>query len=215
MSSEWPRPYTYAELEAIAKSAARDTLHPIATAKLQEAVEAYQWAKGADEDRWLGSERRSANKRRRKELQSIIQLCEEDSVDEVSLALNELDGPTSQCLKATDLSNLQDVKNTAERALRNFAVSGPDRKRARRQFIRSLFCIFAIVTGENPARRVKVRNYLPHDEQEYGPTLDFVRAALEPFKDTRGCEADLKWCLRDLRERRAKTARKREFNSPK
>jgi hypothetical protein len=57
-----PRPYTAAELEAIAKSIGRDGLRPLAIGKLQEAVIAYQWAKAADEDIWHqhGGKHRSA-----------------------------------------------------------------------------------------------------------------------------------------------------------
>jgi hypothetical protein len=195
MPSEYPHIYTPAELEAIARSVGRDKLTPLAGGKLQEAVVAYQWASLTE--RWdslveeEGVTPRSTNKRRREQLQNIIRLCEEGVSDEVGFALNELDGPTSQSLGPLEQSNLQDVKSAAERALRTIKVRGPDRKRARRQFIRRLCCTFALATGKRPGRRVHA--------QEYGPLRDFVRAALEPFNATMGCEADIKAALRSLK----------------
>src|SRR5262245_24783429 len=96
----FPRPYTAAELEAIAKSIGCDGLRPLAIGRLQEAVIAYQWAKAADEDIWHqhGGRHRSANKRRRQELQNIVRLCEKNALNEVAIALNELDGPTSRSI---------------------------------------------------------------------------------------------------------------------
>ena len=49
MPSEWPRRYTRAELEAIAKSIGQSNLHPRTVDKLQEAVQAYQWGSLEDD----------------------------------------------------------------------------------------------------------------------------------------------------------------------
>jgi hypothetical protein len=70
MSDEWPRRYTSAELEAIAKSIGQSKLKPFALDKLQEAAEAYQWGRLVD-DRISPS---STNKGRRKSLKHIIAL---------------------------------------------------------------------------------------------------------------------------------------------
>ena len=67
-------------------------------------------------------------------------------------------------------------------------TSGPDPKRARRQYIGDLVCIYSRATGKRPGRWV-------HDI-EGGEFRDFVIAALEPFKATQGCEADIKVALR-------------------
>ena len=55
-------------------------------------------------------------------------------------------------------------------------------------FVRDLIPIFEDLTGQPAGRRVL--------DQEYGPFLDFVRAALQPFKATQGCEADIREALR-------------------
>jgi len=53
MPTEWPRQYTSAEIEAIARSIAREKPRPLAVDMLQEAVESYQRASAADQDDWL------------------------------------------------------------------------------------------------------------------------------------------------------------------
>jgi len=71
---EWPRRYTDAELEAIARSIGQSNLDTLAIDRLQEAVEAYQWGSLVD-DRISPS---STNKGRRKSLKHIIALCEQE-----------------------------------------------------------------------------------------------------------------------------------------
>jgi hypothetical protein len=75
----------------------------------------------------------------------------------------------------------------AESALAKIPTRGPDPKRARRQFIGDLACIFRRVAGRRPGRSVF--------DQEQGGFLQFVKAALEPFKATQGCKADIKFVL--------------------
>jgi hypothetical protein len=186
MSSVWPRRYTPAELEAIAKSIGRSNLPARAVDKLQEAVKAYQWGCSVDYGKW-GSP--STNKDRRKSLKNIITLCEQEApAEEIEIALNELDVVASQLFGAVDSTDPRNVQIAARAALKEIRTSGPDPKRARRQYIGDLVCIYSLATGKRPGRWV-------HDI-EGGEFRDFVRAALEPFKATQGCEGDIKVALK-------------------
>jgi hypothetical protein len=184
-SHEWPRRYTPAELEAIAKSIGQSNLSSVIVDKLQEAVEAYQRGRLVD-DRIFPS---STNKGRRKSLQHIIALCEQEaSGEDIVIACNELDVIASQLLGAVDPTDRKSVRSAAIAALKDIKTKGPDPKRARLQFIVDLCCIYSRWTGKRPGRSV-------HD-RETGEFRDFVVAALEPFKATQGCEADIKVALR-------------------
>jgi len=170
-------------------------------------VEAYQWASATDQDAFVerGPKHRSVNKRRREQLKNIISLCDQGEPEEVKLALEELDGATSQNLgdpgpdglRRIHVTDLLAVKIAAERALEKIPMSGPDPQRAKQQFIMELACIFRLVTGECPGRRVKT--YDPSAGEEYGPFRDFVWAALEPFGATNGCHVDIKVALNRLK----------------
>lgn len=185
MPSEWPRRYTRAELEAIAKSIGQSNLHPRTVDKLQEAVQAYQWG-SLEDDRVFPF---STNKGRGKSLKNIMTLCEQEApAEEIEIALNELDVVASQLLGAVDPIDRRSVQSAARAALKKIRTSGPDPKRARRQYIGDLVCIYSRATGKRPGRWV-------HDI-EGGEFRDFVIAALEPFKATQGCEADIKVALR-------------------
>ena len=182
---EWPRRYTAAELEAIANSIGERNLHALAVGKVQEAVEAYQWG-NLEDARIFPS---STNKGRRKTLKHIIDLCEQEAPsEEIELEMNELDALASQLLGAVDPTDRRKVKSAAEVALRRFPERGPDPKRAQLNFVGDLICIYSCATGKRPGRWV-------HDG-EGGEFRDFVRAALEPFKATQGCEADMKVALK-------------------
>jgi hypothetical protein len=181
---ELPRRYTPDELEAIAKAAGVEKCGPVALEKLQRAAEAYQWGTTADEA--MGKEKgkailaSSTNKGRRQQLEHIIKLCKQ-----IEIALNELDGPTSHLLGPVD--NTERLQFAAVAALKKIPSRGPNPRRARRQFISELACIFCRLTGKAPGRSV-------HDG-EGGLFFEFVQAALEPFKATTGCEADIKAVL--------------------
>jgi hypothetical protein len=191
MSSEWPRRYTHAELEVLAKSIGQTNLDELAVDRLQEAVEAYQWGSLVD-DRIFSS---STNKGRRKSLKHIIALCEQElTAEEIELEVNGLDAIASQLLGSVDPTDRQKVKSAAERALRRIPKQGPDPKRARLHFVEDLICIYSRVTGKRPVRVVDKVG-------EYGEFHDFVKAALEPFKATRGCESDIKAALHRKRSK--------------
>jgi hypothetical protein len=184
MSNEWPRCYTHVEFEAIAKSIGQGNLHVRTVDKLQEAVAAYQWGSLVD-DRSFPS---STNKGRRKSLKHIIALCEQKAPsEEIELELNGLDALASQFLGTVDPTDRRRVKSAVEGALKRIPKQGPDPKRARLHFIEDLICIYSRATGKRPGRSV-------HDG-EGGEFRHFVRAALEPFKATQGCEADIKVAL--------------------
>lgn len=183
---EWPRLYTSAELEALAKSLGCKELGRVTVYKLQKAVEAFQWACFFDDGYFPSNTKLS----RRQRLMNIISLCQQEApAEEIEVVLNELDGHTSQLLGPVNSTDLQAVHNAAEVALKKIPSSGPDRKRAARQFIEELARIYHRVTGEFPGRRVHIRDYAPEHvtdndlpDQEYGPFRDLVKAALMPFE---------------------------------
>ena len=188
---EWPHRYTDAELEAIARSTDQSNLDSLTVDMLQEAVESYQWGSLVD-DHTVPS---STNKGRRKSLKHIIALCEQEvTSEEIELEMNGLDAIASQLLGAVDPTDPQEIKSAAEGALKRIPKQGPDPKRARLHFIENLICIYSRATGKRPVRVVDKVG-------EYGEFHDFVRAALEPFKATRGCEADIKAALHQKRSK--------------
>jgi len=191
MFNEWPRRYTHAELEAIAKSVGQSNLDALAVDRLQESVEAYQWGSLVD-DRIFPF---STNKGRQKSLRHIIALCEQEvPLEEIKLELNGLDTIALGLLGSFDPSNRGKIKSAAEGALKRIPKQGPDPKRARLNFIEDLICIYSRVTGKRPVRVVDKVG-------EYGEFHDFVKAALEPFKATQGCEADIKVALHRKRSK--------------
>ena len=132
---QWPRRYTTAELEAIANAAGvRD---PVALEELQQAADAYQWARSADP----GGEFFLSNEQRRSRLINILKLLRaQASAAEIEKAVNELDAITFQFLGQARADNPRRLKLAAKRALR-FRPRG--RKRARLQFIGDLAPIYA------------------------------------------------------------------------
>jgi hypothetical protein len=192
--SQFPAPYTPAELETIAKAAGVEKCGPVALEKLQRAAEAFQWGRSADHWSGLVDEKdeslsfSATNKGRRAQINDILKLCAQGaSTEEIETALNKLDAIGSQLLGPVAADDPRRLQKAARRALTKIPRSGPDPKRARRQFIDDLKRIFAYATGRRPGRRV-------HDGEE-GPFTAFVKAALEPFKATQGCEADIKAVL--------------------
>jgi hypothetical protein len=166
---EWPRRYTPVEINAIAVSLGRKKICEVAVEDLQEAVEGYQWAT-ASEDK--GTFPDSTNKGRRRQLIHIIRLCAKGAaVDEIQGALNGLDAPTSQRLGPIDASDLKRVARAARRVVEGIPKSGPDPKRARRQFIRELASIYYRLTGDRPGRWVL--------DQESDPFRAFVTACAQ------------------------------------
>ena len=133
-----------------------------------------------------------SNKEIRRQLEFIAKLCEKGtSVEEIEAALSEIDGLTLQKLGPIRADGPRQLQRAANRVLRAIPRSGPDPKRARRQFIGDLIRSFdcARGTGGQSGRRVDKAG------QEYGPLREFVRAALEPFHAWQGCEADIKVAL--------------------
>src|SRR6185369_4338770 len=123
MSDVWPRGYTHDELEAIAKSIGQSKLDALVVERLQDAAEAYQWGSSVD-DRIFSS---STNKGRRKSLEHIIALCEQETPpEEIEIEVNGLDAIASQLLGAVDPTDRQKVKSAAEGALKRIPKQGPD-----------------------------------------------------------------------------------------
>jgi hypothetical protein len=193
MPSEFPRLYTSAELKVIAHSVCPFELTSSHVESLQEAFQKYQWARLSDEREVLAFFASSTNKGRRGQLKHIIELCKRETrQEEIEQALSELDAIASQSLGPVDVTDRRQLRCAAESALRKIPTRGPNPKRARRQYIADLHPIFVSVTGQRPGRRF-------HDK-EYGPFLDFVKAALDPFKAAQGCEADIKVVLKGLND---------------
>jgi hypothetical protein len=191
---EWRR-YMPAELEMIAKAAGVEKFGPIAVEKLQHAVEAYQWACEADR----GGVFFSSYREQRGRLNEILKLCAPSAPEEkIRKSLNGLDGPTSQRLGPVGTHDRQRLARAVRRAIQEIPDSGPDPKRARRQFVADLYRIYYRVTRTRPGRTV-------HDG-ESGRFRDFVKAALDPFKQTMGCAADITAVLRRLK--RAQSSKK-------
>jgi hypothetical protein len=187
--NEKPRRYSPVELDAIAKAAGVNTFGPDVVEDLQQSVESFQWAREGDP----GGMFFRSNKEIRSQLEFIAKLCEKGaSVEEIEAALSELDGPTLQKLGPISADDPQQIQSAVNRVLGAIPRSGPDPKRARRQFIGDLIRIFdcARGTGGQSGRRVDKSG------QEHGPLREFVRAALEPFHAWQGCEADIKVALR-------------------
>ena len=191
--NESPRRYTpteiaiiQASLRAAKKASTRKKtskgITPLNIEELQEAVEAYQWACSADK----GGMFFRSNKERRRQLNRILELCaQKTSNEEVKQELDELDAITSQLLAGAAAHDRQALQCAVQFALTKIPSSGPDRSRARRQFIGALISIYESVTGCPATRRYR------YHRREYGPFLDFVRAALAPFKADTSCEADI------------------------
>jgi hypothetical protein len=193
MSSEFPRSYTPAELEAIAQSVFPFDLAFSHIERLQRAVEEYQWATQEHNREFLALHPSGTNRGRRKLLKRIIELCDvQASSEEIEAELKKLDARTSQSL---DVADRQQLRRPAESALRKIPTRGPDPRRARRQYVGDLACIYVSVTGRRPGRRFHKKEY-----GEYGPFLEFVKAALNPFKAAQGCEADIKAVLKRLKD---------------
>jgi hypothetical protein len=198
---ESPRRYTPAELEAIAKAAGVEKCGPISLEKLQRAAEAYQWASLVDDkDKRLSLS--ATNKSRREQLNHILKLAAQGaSAEEINL--DGLDAIGTQLLLSSPIpqGDPRRLGRAARRALSKLSRSGPDPKRARRQFIGDLARIYTRVTRRPPGRGVHEEEVSPFltTLRDYGPFPASVKAALEPFKATKGCEADIKAVLHQLK----------------
>jgi hypothetical protein len=206
MPSEWPRRYTPDELDAIAASIAPHKIDARNIERLQEAVEAFQWASLGEDKNSPKQFLSSTNKGRRVQLALIIELCERRAPEsEIEIILNGLDVIASQLLGPVGKIDHLKLKKTAELALAKIPKRGPNPKRAPRQFIGDLAKIFLRITRRLPGRSVS--------DQEQGDFLKFVEAALEPFKDTQWSEADIKEALKLMKRRKPRrkrpTARKK------
>jgi hypothetical protein len=192
--SEWPRRYTPSEIDLIARSLGLRQLDPRNFERLQRAVEAYQWGR-LEDDKIFPS---STKKGRRERLKQIVKLCERQTppVKRTEVLYRALDFVASQLLGPVNPRDHLTLKSAAERALMQIPTSGPDPSRARRQFVRHLACIFLRVTRKRPGRSV-----FP-DSREGGHFDAFVKATLEPFKASQGCEKDIKIVLAAAKKRK-------------
>src|SRR5262245_53148335 len=123
MPSQWPRPYSQDELGAIARSIGLEKLSDIVVESLQEAVERFQWGSLVD-DRVFPY---STNKGRREQLKKLNELCIQGvPTEDISAAINELDGIASQLLGCINRADPSSVKAATEAALSKIPASGPD-----------------------------------------------------------------------------------------
>lgn len=140
------------------------------------------------------------NKGRSKLLEFIIKLCDEGAPSsEIENACNRLSRWGPQIFGSIDKTDPEKLKAAAELVLAELPKRGPTPKQARRRFIRNLYEIFFRTTRRIPGRSV-------HDGEK-GDFLRFVRAALEPFKATQGCEADIKAVLREMKKQNASSTK--------
>jgi hypothetical protein len=196
---QWPRCYTPNELKKIANSIDLEKLSPNIVERLQQAVEGFQWGSVVDDKIYPSS----TNKGRRKQLKKLVDLCVQCApTEDISAVLSKLDAIASQLLGPINRTDPTSIKVAAETALSKIPASGPDPKRARLQYIQELTHIYRSATGKHPGRRVRMTEYEEpkegenNQDREYGPFLDFVRAALEPFGAEKGCEADIKTAIK-------------------
>ena len=198
---EWPRHYTAAELEALAKALGLKTFTASIIEQLQMEVDRFQWATRADAQ--------ISYKRQRDILNRIIELfvCHAPD-DAIWSALDELDGPTSQRLGPIPTAGPWPLDTIDRKALarktravrEKLQPCGPNPERARRQFIRGLLPIYRRARRGYPGRRIKAPS------KPYGPLYDFVTAAIypfDPFKATMGCDDDIGAVLRRRKNARA------------
>jgi hypothetical protein len=202
--SKWPRGYSRAELKILKPhfKAVGVEFSPAIVEQLQTAVHGLQWAMSADPG---GIFFRSKEEKRYR-LNRILKLhAAQRPPEKIELALRGLDGPTSQRLGRVRAGHPR-LPTAIRRVLRKIPTRGLDRKRARRQFFGDLY---DIVKGRRLGRRVRQQEYggLGHKfQKDYGPLLDLMKAAVEPFNGTKGCEADIKAVL----SQRKRASRKRK-----
>src|SRR5262249_6567643 len=120
--------------------------------------------------------------------------------------LRGLDAPTLQRLGRVRAGHPR-LPAAIRRVLKTIPSSA---KRARRQFVGDLYHIVPKLKRQRLGRRVRKQEYgrgLTF-QIDYGPLLDLVKAAIEPFGATRGCEADIGAVLRQRKRasRKAKSA---------
>ena len=140
------------------------------------------------------------NNGRRKLLELIIKLCDEGAPSsEIENACNRLSRWDHRIFGSINKTDPEKLKGCRESLLAEVPKRGPTARQARRYFIRNLYEIFVRTTGRLPGRSV-------HDGEK-GDFLLFVKAALEPFKATQGCEADIKAVLREIKKQNASSAK--------
>jgi hypothetical protein len=196
----WPRRYTIAELETIAKAAGVEKCGPIAKEKLQRAVEDYQRATTVDP----GGLFFRSNKERRDQVIRILKLRAWNApAEKIDEELESVDAKTSKLLGPALSRDLKTHKRAARRALKILSRPrrGPNPKLARLQFVAELICIFEYATRRRAGRSVDF-----DDGQERGELRAFVVAALKPFEEEQGCEADIRGALRHKTRLRQKTS---------
>ena len=200
--SEWPRGYRPAELEILKPlfKALGVEFSPAIVETLQQAVQGLQWAMSADP----GGIFSGSNREKRYKLNRILKLiAAHRPPKKIELALRGLDGPTSQRLGRVGAGHPR-LPTAIRRVLKKTLKRG-DRKRARRQFFDDLY---DIVKRQRPGRRVRMQEYglgLTF-QKDYGPLLDLMKAAVEPFGAIKGCEADIRAVL----HQRKRAPRKRK-----
>ena len=158
--------YSGEDVRRIAAALDRDSLPPAIVVRLEEAAHGYQFASMVD--------REPSRAARRASLQRIAKLA-----SELSRELTDLDALTSQGLRdplIPDYMSLEILDESAKQLRDTIPERGGDPKLARRHFVADLADIYRDVMGEEPTRRHNAGN-----EKDYGPFLEFARAALEPF----------------------------------
>ena len=186
----WYMPSELAEIEG---SIAPYKIDSRAKQLLQEAVARYQVEYLKDDPFMRENFPALTNKGRRRQLELIIKLCKEEAPSsEIEKALSKFDKDARQLLWPIDKIDHEKLRVRAEWALAVIGKRGPTPKRARLQFIRDLAELFIQITSRIPGRSF-------HD-QEQGDFLRFVKAALEPFNASQGCEADIKIVLAEMKK---------------
>jgi hypothetical protein len=194
--------YPPSELANIEESIAPYKIDSSTKQLLQEAVAHYQ-VEYLKDDPFVRESfpAQLTNKGRLQLLKPLIELCANKAPSsDIEKVLNKLDKETRQLLWPVGNIDHEKLRIGAESVLVKIGKRGPTPKRARLQFIRDLAEIFTRITGRIPGRNV-------HD-QEQGDFLRFVKAALEPFKATQGCEADIKVVLAEIKKEKNESSTK-------
>jgi hypothetical protein len=200
MSSDPRLWYMPGELAAIEASIAPYKIDSGTKQLLQDALARYQVEYLKDDPFMRENFPALTNKGRRRQLELIIKLCEEGAPSsEIEQALSTLDKDTRQLLLPV-ADDREKLKVRAEVALAAIGKRGPTPKRAHLPFIRDLAKIFIQITGRIPGRSV-------HD-QEQGDFLRFVKAALEPFGASQGCERGIKIVLAEMKKEKNESSAK-------
>jgi hypothetical protein len=190
------------ELAEIEDSIAPNKIDSRVKQLLQEALARYQVEYLKDDPFMRDNFPALTNKGRRRQLELIIKLCEEVAPSsEVEKALGKLGKDNRQLLWPAARIDHEKLKVCTELAIAKTGKRGPTPKQSRLPFIRDLARLFIQITDRIPGRSV------PLAYPEQGCFLRFVKAALEPFNASQGCEADIKIVLAEVKRARSEAAK--------